>query len=120
MKRLYRDYLFQKHILVSEASDEKNAFEVVFSLANLFGIRIVSGETLAETAMISYVSEQLGNVFPNHSTEVSRKAYALSQKSSCFLIKCSIISERIGWETFLKQDIQYLKNNSKELHLRRT
>ena len=30
------------------------------------------------------------------------------------------ISERIGWETFLKQDIQYLKNNLKELHLRRT
>ena len=52
MKRLYKDYLFQKHILVSEASDEKNAFEVVFSLANLFGIRIVSGEKLAETAMI--------------------------------------------------------------------
>ena len=64
MKRLYKDYLFQKHILVSEASDEKNAFEVVFSLANLFGIRIVSGEKLAETAMISYVSEQLGERVP--------------------------------------------------------
>ena len=64
MKRLYKDYLFQKHILVSEASDEKNAFEVVFSLANLFGIRIVSGEKLAETDMISYVSEQLGERVP--------------------------------------------------------
>ena len=64
MKELFKDYLFQKHILVSETGDEKNAFEVVFSLANLFGIRIVSGEKLAETDMISYVSEQLGEDVP--------------------------------------------------------
>ena len=64
MKRLYKDYLFQKHILVSESGEDNNAFEVVFSLANLFGIRIVSGEKLAETAMIAYVSEQLGENVP--------------------------------------------------------
>ena len=64
MKRLYKDYLFQKHILVSETGEDDNAFEVVFSLANLFGIRIVSGEKLAETDMISYVSEQLGENVP--------------------------------------------------------
>ena len=64
MKRLYKDYLFQKHILVSESGEDNNAFEVVFSLANLFGIRIVSGEKLAETDMISYVSEQLGENIP--------------------------------------------------------
>ena len=64
MKRLYKDYLFQKHILVSETGEDNSAFEVVFSLANLFGIRIVSGEKLAETAMISYVSEQLGENVP--------------------------------------------------------
>ena len=64
MKRLYKDYLFQKHILVSETGEENNAFEVIFSLANLFGIRIVSGEKLAETAMIAYVSEQLGENVP--------------------------------------------------------
>ena len=64
MKRLYKDYLFQKHILVSESGEDNNTFEVVFSLANLFGIRIVSGEKLAETAMIAYVSEQLGENVP--------------------------------------------------------
>ena len=64
MKKLYKDYLFQKHILVSESGEDNNAFEVVFSLANLFGIRIVSGEKLAETAMIAYVSEQLGENVP--------------------------------------------------------
>ena len=64
MKKLFKDYLFQKHILVSETGNEENAFEVVFSLANLFGIRIVSGEKLAETDMISYVSEQLGEDVP--------------------------------------------------------
>ena len=84
MKKLFKDYLFQKHILVSETGNEENAFEVVFSLANLFGIRIVSGEKLAETDMISYVSEQF--------TEDSRKVCALSQKNSLLSISCFIIS----------------------------
>ncbi len=61
MKQIYKEQLFEKGYLVSECEpDIENTFEVLFSLAALFNIRIVSGEKLAQKEMISFVSEQLG------------------------------------------------------------
>ena len=39
VKKIYRDYLFDKNILVSHSKGE-NKFEVLFSIANLYNIRI--------------------------------------------------------------------------------
>ena len=65
MRELYKNYLFEKHILVSESGAEQgNRFETLFSLANLFNIRIVEGEKLVQTSMIRYVAGQLGEMVP--------------------------------------------------------
>ena len=65
MKTIFKNYLFEKHLLVNEGNiSEENSFEVLFALANLFNIRIGSGEKLAQKEMIKYVSEQLGEDVP--------------------------------------------------------
>ena len=62
MRNIYNEYLFNKHILVSDgnAPTEENQFETVFALARLFNIRITEGEKLAHRYMIHYVADRLG------------------------------------------------------------
>ena len=37
MKEIYKDYLFEKHILVSDGeTEEKHVFETLFAMAHLF------------------------------------------------------------------------------------
>lgn len=44
MKEIYKDYLFEKHILVSdEETEEKHVFETMFAMAHFFGIKITKG-----------------------------------------------------------------------------
>lgn len=65
MKTIFKNYLFEKHLLVNEGNiTEENSFQVLFALANLFNIRIGSGEKLAQKEMIKYVSEHLGEDVP--------------------------------------------------------
>lgn len=65
MQDQFKEYLFNKNILVSEAGkEEPNKFEVLFSLANLFNIRISKGEDLVQKDMIGFVSEMLGQDVP--------------------------------------------------------
>ncbi len=65
MKPIYKEYLFQKNYLVAEGDGEgKDRFEVLFSLAALFGIRVVAGEKLAREDLIPFVSRQLGTDVP--------------------------------------------------------
>ena len=65
MKSIYHEYFFQKHILVQEKkADQGNQAETLFALANLFGIRIVSGAELVTESMIKFVSGQLGTDVP--------------------------------------------------------
>ena len=62
MKTIYLDHLFEKHILVAVREHAQNhPFEVVYSLAALFNIRITEGEKLAQEGMIPYVSEKLAD-----------------------------------------------------------
>ena len=51
MKKIFKDYLFNKHIFVYEEETHENALETLCALANLFGIRIVKGYEFAEKAM---------------------------------------------------------------------
>ena len=62
----YKEYLFNKHILVNdmEVPSNKNQFETLFALANLFNIRIVQGEKLVDESMIKFASKQLGENVP--------------------------------------------------------
>lgn len=69
MKEIFRNYLFDKHIFVSEVTDHEgtgvtNQFETLFALANLFGIRINEGEKLVDRSMINFASERLGENVP--------------------------------------------------------
>ncbi|MGN1344561.1 MAG: hypothetical protein ACI4U3_08270 [Traorella sp.] len=61
MKDIFKEFLFDQNYLVSEDGiSTKNHFEVIFSLASLFNVRIVSNETLAQKEMIPFISEQYG------------------------------------------------------------
>ena len=47
MKEIYKDYLFEKHILVSEGmTEEKHVFETLFAMAHFFGVKITKGRSL--------------------------------------------------------------------------
>ena len=60
MEKVFKDYLFSKHILVSEVGSDANAFETLFTIANMFNIRIKEGQALAEREMIEYISSMIG------------------------------------------------------------
>lgn len=65
MKKYFKDYLFNKHILVAESETEsKDAFESAYSLYGLFGIRVVSGAQFACKSHLSFVSHTLGKIIP--------------------------------------------------------
>ena len=65
METIFKEYLFEKHILVrEEGTEEEHPFESLFSLANLFNIRITEGENLVHSDMISFAAKQLGEHVP--------------------------------------------------------
>ncbi|MCR5149147.1 MAG: hypothetical protein K6C35_09310 [Eubacterium sp.] len=66
MKRIYKDYLFDKHILVSEGkvTEDDHQFETLFTLANLFNIRITAGEKYIRKNMIKQAERCLGRDVP--------------------------------------------------------
>ena len=65
MKKIFKEYLFTKHILVNESSEAgENSFETVFSLAKLFSVKITSGAELACRNMLPFTAEQLGKDVP--------------------------------------------------------
>lgn len=65
MKEIYKDYLFEKHILVSEgATEEKNVFETLFALAHFFGVKITEGKKLVRFGMIDELSKRFGENVP--------------------------------------------------------
>ena len=64
MKKIYIDYLFEKHLMVSEGEESKNPLETLFALANLFNIRIVKGDKLVRDYMIRIAADQLGEDVP--------------------------------------------------------
>lgn len=65
MEKVLKEFLFQKKILVADARfEEKNVFETLFSLANLFGIQVTKGEVLANREMIEFAAGQLGQDVP--------------------------------------------------------
>lgn len=64
MKTLFIDFLFSRHLLVNTTGQKNASFETLFSLANLFNIRIVSGQGLAEPEMIHVAERCIGRQVP--------------------------------------------------------
>lgn len=65
MKEIYKDYLFEKHILVGEkTAEEKHIFETLFAMAHFFGMKIIKGEELAYYEMIEDLSRRFGENVP--------------------------------------------------------
>lgn len=64
MKELFTDFLFTRHLLVNTSGQKNMSFETLFSLANLFNIRIVSGQELAEPEMIHTAERCIGRHVP--------------------------------------------------------
>ena len=65
MIRSLKEFLFEKHVLVNDTKEYKEAcFPTVFALANRFGIRITEGMELAVPEMIRFASEMLGESVP--------------------------------------------------------
>ena len=57
MKEVYKDYLFEKHILISEGmSEEKHVFETLFARAHFFGVKITKGRELVHYGMVKELS----------------------------------------------------------------
>jgi len=64
MDSIFENALFAKHILVNHCGKKENAFHALFSLANLFNIRITSGQELAEGNMVLTASVNIGISVP--------------------------------------------------------
>ena len=69
MKERYKNYLFEKHILVAEnnaveQNEKDTRFDVLYTLGNRFGIRITEGAELVQPQMIRMAAEQLGERVP--------------------------------------------------------
>ena len=54
MHDIYKQFLFEKHMLVNEMGADPHAFETAFSLANLLGIRLAAGAEMASSEMIHF------------------------------------------------------------------
>lgn len=65
MKDLYKNYLFTKHILVSETNEQPaDPFPVLVALGQKFGIRIHKHPELASEQMIREAERELGIIVP--------------------------------------------------------
>lgn len=65
MKEIYKDYLFEKHILVSDGeTEEKHVFETLFAMAHFFGVKITKGRELVRCEMVKELSKRFGENVP--------------------------------------------------------
>ena len=65
MKEIYKDYLFEKHILVSDGeTEEKYVFETLFAMAHFFGVKITKGRELVHCGMVKELSKRFGENVP--------------------------------------------------------
>lgn len=65
MKEIYKDYLFEKQILVSDGeTEEKHVFETLFAMAHLFGVKITKGRELVHCGMVKELSKRFGENVP--------------------------------------------------------
>ena len=64
MKDLFKDFLFNKHILVAVNVDVMESFPALIGLAEKTGIMITKGYNLASMDLIKYAANKLGEYVP--------------------------------------------------------
>ena len=65
LKEIYKNYLFDKSILVNDTGkDESGAFPALYSLATKLGISITSGHDLATAEILDFASLKIGQYIP--------------------------------------------------------
>ena len=64
VQKLYKEYLFTRHVLVNDEGPEEKPFETALALASLLSIRVTKGEELVHSHMIRFAQEQLGVSVP--------------------------------------------------------
>ena len=88
MNKAFLDYLFTKNILVGNENTCDDSFEVLFSLARFFGIRVTKGHEYATLDTIKFVQEQLSSHavskvfysgFPKSVLELTKDEYLFDQ-----------------------------------------
>lgn len=92
-------YLFARHLLVSEGSEpQPNAAEALLSLSKLFGIRVLSGHTLATPDMVRIAGEELGMDVPQgFYRDFPRSVHALvPERAVCDQLLQYILSNFLG------------------------
>lgn len=110
MKEVYKDYLFEKHILISEGmSEEKHVFETLFAMAHFFGVKITKGRELVHHGMVKELSKNLEKMFQNHFTEDFRKASEIFLQRNYYLISFYITLIHMNWVISTRQCILYLR-----------
>ena len=76
MRSIYRDYLFNKNILVANGTDE-NKFEILFSIANIFNVRIKKGAELIDMSALKFLQEKI----PDKITQAFYRGFPESVRS---------------------------------------
>lgn len=65
MKDLFKEYLFEKHILVNDLEyEDEDSFYALFAFANKLGIEITKGKELSHIALVEFASDMLGEYVP--------------------------------------------------------
>lgn len=65
MKDLFKEYLFNKHILVGEeVQTEENAFNALVAFKNKLGIKITKGDKYASVKLLEFAADRLGEYIP--------------------------------------------------------
>ena len=94
MRNLFKDYLFNKHILVAEKTpSDVESFNTLVALANKFGINITEGKELACKEMIQfaadclceYVPQPFYEGFPNSVLELTKNELLFDQVFHYFI-----------------------------------
>ena len=110
MKEIYKDYLFEKHILVSDGeTEEKHVFETLFAMAHFFGVKITKGRELVRCEMVKELSKDSEKMFRNHFTGDSHKVSEIFLRKNYCLISLYIILIHTDLEVSMSRDILYLK-----------
>ena len=94
MRNLFKDYLFNKHILVAEKTPgDVESFNTLVALANKFAINITEGKELACKEMIQFAADCLGEYvpqpfyegFPNSVLELTKNELLFDQVFHYFI-----------------------------------
>lgn len=110
MKEVYKDYLFEKHILISEGmSEEKHVFETLFAMAHFFGVKITKGRELVHYGMVKELSKKFGENVPEPFYRGFPQSVRNLSAEELLLISFYITLIRMNWVISTRQCILYLR-----------